>query len=183
MGTNYNIIPKQYNGSDYDVLRFKDISQQILINDTSLTDKFNLSSDANIKDLLQKATEFEIVNYVGTGLSGSSNPCSLTFSFVPTIIMYVSNSKLNNNEFETDSPSGYIHSSSIVLPSLYTTSYSTGGFYQGTKHDYYNNYGCIANSGKTFQWYSVYIDDPSTTAAKMQYNEQNITYYFIGILI
>lgn len=90
-------------------------------------------------------------SYTGTGTSGSSNPNSLTFPFVPKIV------------FMRGADGG-----NIPFPYFW----GTGSFYLDIGGS--SSRGVTANaSGKTLQWYEGY--------ATTQLNESGKTYYWLAI--
>ena len=91
MGTNYNITPKQFNGSDYDTLYFKNTSQQVLLNDSDLAEILGLSGTPNVNEALNKilTSTVDVVEYDGKGIvhADSSNPKSIEIDFVPKVVI------------------------------------------------------------------------------------------------
>lgn len=92
MGTNYNITPKQFNGSDYDTLYFKNTSQQVLLNDSDLATILGLSGTPNVDEALNKllVSTIHVQAYSGSGLNNRpiTNPKSITFiGFTPKLVI------------------------------------------------------------------------------------------------
>ena len=107
MGVEKNITIRQFNGVDYDTLYPKTIASQIpdvysktdTITAETLS-QLGLSADKLPNDAFQKIKtlidgvqssvdgkhNIQTGSYVGTGTSGSANPCSLTFDFKPKFI-------------------------------------------------------------------------------------------------
>ncbi len=95
----YAITMKQYNGSGYDSLFPKDVSQQVLLNNTAVAESIGLSMDnPTILDAVSKvqtnlnwvANNYSVCglgSYVGTGTYGVDHQNSLAFSFVPKFII------------------------------------------------------------------------------------------------
>ena len=127
--------------------------------------------------LLSERARIEIVSYTGTGLYGSSNPCSITFSKPVDIILWV------GYELRI-SLTGYNqqHTADSIVMSAEDTSYQSGhGFAyafnpQNDTYPYtlFTRNGKKSADGKTYSWYNTrgYIE---------QLNYQNQKYYFIGI--
>ena len=110
-----NIEMSVYNGSSYDTLLPVTSSENVTIA-SAISGLFGLGADSTLTDILQKlsnaviwdgsSTELpngssivtgariETGSYVGTGTYGASNPCSLTFSFIPNLVIV----KASNNE-------------------------------------------------------------------------------------
>ena len=116
MATTKNIIMKQFNGTDYDTLYPKTVAAQIddvysknetypksqlytqsqlytrqqILSDATKT-LYGLGSTATPDDVFswiaQEAPRIETGSYVGTGTYGVDNPNSITFSFVPKVVM------------------------------------------------------------------------------------------------
>lgn len=107
MADNLDITMKQYNGNDYDTLYPKNISQQVLLNDSTFANLISLTTvNPNILDALEKiygtlttdidttnsridTTNLRISNLVsyGTYVGDGQNTKSLTFSYIPKIIL------------------------------------------------------------------------------------------------
>lgn len=108
----------------------------------------------------------QVVSYVGTGTYGESNPCSLTFDFVPKVAMmlYRSNgSNINNSA---------IYSRFFPLTTL-TTSYKDVYFAQLTANGN-NGRMKISEDRKTVSWFNTY-------GAYYQENESGMTYVVAAI--
>lgn len=111
MADNFDITMKQYNGADYDTLYPKNISQQVLLNDSVFASLINLATvNPNILEALKKIysnlttsittindtlttsitnTNTRISNLVsyGTYVGDGQTTKSLTFSYIPKIIL------------------------------------------------------------------------------------------------
>lgn len=109
----------------------------------------------------------ELVSYVGTGTYGLSNPCSITFSFAPKVVLWLGMEE--DGIFEP----GFVwvsESRGIVIPSAEKTSWMhRHGFGIGIY-----SYGKVDPFNKTVYWYS-------TKGGPYQFNDENATYYFLGI--
>lgn len=114
----YAITMKQYNGSGYDSLFPKDVSQQVLLNNATVAELIGLSMDnPTILDAVSKvqtnlnwvADNYSVCglgSYVGTGTYGVDHKNSLTFSFVPKFIIITNGT--NYVIFINGSQTGYI---------------------------------------------------------------------------
>ena len=134
-------------------------------------------------------------SYVGTGTYGNSNPNTLTFDFVPEIIIWLGRiAKYGTDNYFTGAVWG--NSSYGCLPlthmvtSLLTTDYSKLGgpsFYNHINNAYYSsdqaqyssykNYAKKSSDGKTIYWYR----DSGTSVETLQANSKNITYYVLAL--
>lgn len=180
MTTEKNITMKQFNGTDYDTLYPKTIASQIpdvysktetLTADT--LSKYGLTSDKLPNDVFQQIktlidnvqasadgkARIQTGSYVGTGTYGASNPCSLTFDFVPKILIINGQGKTNVGVYNT--------SISIVrnINSMYI-------FGNNSQHLFY--FTNIIWNNNSISWYS---NDSSYAQA----NNSNTTYYWAAI--
>jgi outer membrane murein-binding lipoprotein Lpp len=120
----------------------------------------------------------EIVTYVGNGKSGSSNPCSVTFSkIVPKAIVCIG-WKQSNSAFQSNMQSGgYRYNVSFILCDELTTSFVMGpGFLFCDNTNQPSRYAKKSSDGKTISWY---IDGDSQSQA--QINQSGYKYYILGI--
>lgn len=84
----YDITMKEYNGANYDALYPKTVSQQVLLNDEDVAEAIGLTmSNPTVLDAISKLTTTIGGKYTGTGEYGASHKTSLTFSFVPKLII------------------------------------------------------------------------------------------------
>lgn len=208
MATNKNITMKQFNGTDYDTLYPKTIASQIpdvysksetypksqlytrsqLYTQSQLYTRSQIDGMINpINNALNGKAQIQTGSYVGTGTYGENNPCSLTFDFVPKLLIFFN--KDCNGLFLTDGYSevGYI---GIVNLTTLTTSYTQGGVvsssfsdYDGDRYSTINGYSLKSSNGKTIKWYCKGSKSGFTypRIAKAQLNENNITYYYMGV--
>ena len=108
----------------------------------------------------------QVVSYVGTGTYGSSNPNSLTFDFVPKVVMYLGANKDNGNtQSSTTKRAMFQKELTINYVSGFGFSLDSSG---------YPGYGKRSTNGKTFYWYT-------TGAARHQLNESSYIYYFLAL--
>lgn len=131
-------------------------------------------------------------SYVGTGTSGSSNPNTLTFDFVPEFIwIYALDYSFKTNgtgrtfqsllRYGTNSSSGGPTNFPFCICANLTTNYEN---YKGLY--YYDNSGPVntyvkkSNDGKTISWYYSYAG-----SAEGQFNRAdqnyNFTYHVLAI--
>ena len=182
MAIEKNITMKQFNGTEYDTLYPKTIASQIPdvysktdIITTETLSQLGLSADKlpndafqQIKTLIDNAqasadgkAKIQTGSYVGTGTYGASNPCSLTFDFVP-IFVFIQRTKM-----ETGATFGYY--ASMVRPSEQAMSIrSLGGdaSYDGIMNLTWGN--------NSLSWYG-------NISAEESLNESNYTYYWACI--
>lgn len=131
---------------------------------------------------LKQAGAVQIVtgSYVGTGTFGADHPCSLTFDFVPKLIMitrYHTGTSSIDYIFPGDSEGNYWLMDTSLIP---TSEISKWSDYIGTGLG--RVYGAGGGSsigyksldGKTAYWYSGYD-------AASQFNSDGTTYYYAAI--
>lgn len=104
------------------------------------------------------APKFEKGSYIGTGTYGSSNPCSLTFGFSPSILIITG--------FMKSSGTSIGGNGSVVM----NTSYGS----YGESYSEYSIHGTVVANGNQVQWYSE-------GSASEQMNTDGSTYYFVAI--
>ena len=117
----------------------------------------------------------ELLSYTGTGGTGSSNACSLTFDFAPKAIIYLGAEY--SGVFYAVGRAAY-NGLWIVVPEtlqIYPKFGSGTGF---TDETGYNNlqyaFGSTSEDGKTVYWYN-------TNSATYQLNLSGYKYYFMAI--
>lgn len=103
---------------------------------------------------LKGNANIQIGSYVGTGTYGASNPCSLTFDFVPQYC------------FVIDIFRGY-HMFALIISGAAFACYWNGS---GTS----TNKNTLLIDGTTFTWYN-------TTGGMQQMNESGRAYYYYAI--
>ena len=113
-------------------------------------------------------------SYVGTGVSGSGNPNSITFSRVPRLIMLLG-TKTSDGEyhplFGVGGGSYYVY---LVYADMLTTAYQKGlGL---SNYSLLDIYGKKSSDGKTFSWYY-----DATDKANYQCNASGTTYYYAAL--
>lgn len=160
---NYDITMKTFNGTNYDTLFPQNISQQVLLNDSSIATALGITTpnptvtEAIDKLQLKISNISEYGSYVGTGTYGVDNPNTLTFSVAPKLV--------------------------IIMGILYTppsTIYAVLGFFIrgndksfGISNSSVNLFNNCTWNDKTLSWYA---ED-----ATKQFNASAITYSYIMI--
>lgn len=112
-------------------------------------------------------TMTELKSYVGTGAYGSSAPNSLSFSFVPLVVIYIGYTRGN----VADNPSQGLNMMALpAVPTSYTQYFGFCFNDQGES----TSYGMRSVDSKTILWYN-------NGGAQLQLNDLAYTYYFLGI--
>lgn len=152
MANNYNITMKEYNGTDYDGLYPKTISQQVLINNGAIANMLGITADnPNLMQALMVlafgTNLIEFGHYTGDGNYGSSNPNTISFTnFDPKFVIITGH---NTGFFVKDSNTGFLvnYASSSEFPTV------TWG-------------------NKSLSWYG--------TSANKQLNDSSTEFYYIA---
>lgn len=186
MGSNYLITPKEFNGTDYNTLYFKTISQQVLLNDNMLATALGLSGTPNVDNALNglktytdaelsDVLHFEITSYVGTGNGGSSYPCQISFRKAPKVVFFIGTIHSNVVDWNV-----WTHEDEyckfVLYTTILTTSYTSGNGL-GYNNSASDTYGKKSSDGKTIYWYS----NAASGALYDQLNISGVTYYFLGV--
>ena len=132
----------------------------------------------NVKSSGKGVTEvrMEIQSYAGTDLYGEVNPCVLTFSFTPKVIMFVG-AMVNGiwygvQSLSADKTNVIAYVDKVITDTL-TTSYTIyNGFY--VKNAFLTSYIKKSKDGKTIMWYN-------TENAYNQLNRGEHIYYFMAL--
>ena len=118
--------------------------------------------------------KFSVVSYTGTGRTGESNPCSITFPFRPDVVL-----PLFERQTQSDSPVAMLGSGKweglIGWPNIsgYKESYTRyRGIVKETNAVAY--YGKISSDGRTWTWY-ITSGSPGS-----QFNDSYHEYFFMG---
>lgn len=157
MGTNYNITPKQFNGTDYDTLYFKNTSQQVLLNDSDLATILGLSGTPNVDEALNEilTSTVEVSGYDGgNNEHTSTTPMSVEIPFQPKFVI-ISNFSSDNwglGLFPYNCIGADIAKSD---PTVYTTSWNT-----------------VSDGTTTLTWYY-----PNQSAASVNLDVGSVHYY------
>ena len=85
----------------------------------------------------------QVVSYVGTGTYGESNPNSLTFDFVPKLLL-----------IKNDAKSAY-HICLTLFGTMLTGTYEKHSFFDASGNMNYPNESYARKNGKNIQWYSI----------------------------
>lgn len=115
----------------------------------------------------------QVVSYVGTGTYGSSNPNSLTFDFVPKVVMFLYMQNFIGgyySRFMHDATSYFTSDRDNVISNTLSTEYKQKegfGYVSTAQH------GKISEDKRTIYWYNNNPDN--------QANSQGWTYYYLGI--
>ena len=134
-------------------------------------------------------------SYVGTGTYGKNNPNTLTFDFVPEVIIWLGRiTKYSIDNYFTGSVWGNTSQGCLplthIITSLLTTDYNKFGgpsFYGFVSNSYdcsdqtqlssYKNYAKKSSDGKTIYWYR----DSGTSVPQLQANISGHTYYVLAL--
>lgn len=182
---NYNFTMKQFNGTGYDTLYPQNTSQQSLLNDNTLAIQLGLSGTPTVDDALNKLKDYhvEVTSYVGTGQSGASNPCSVTFTFAPKAVFFIGCNSSASTMYRCNAWTSFdMRDKFVIGANSLTTSYlsSPGGNgfgfdVEGANGNY--SFGKKSSDGRTISWYCVGGGYPETD----QLNDSGVTYYFLGV--
>lgn len=119
-------------------------------------------------------------SYVGTGTYGSANPCSLSFDFVPIVVVMLAYQSLNAQNsvaifgWDTGTTgSTYYTGISVVPVAALNETYRRGASF--TSH-FVNDqsFGKRSSDGKTIYWYNA-------TSNQGQFNDSNTTFWWAAI--
>lgn len=136
---------------------------------------FNDAFEGAVKDSLARGMQIEVGSYVGKGTFGVSNANSITFPFVPDIIVI--------HFFGSKTSSGTAGISLMVFVDALSSDYEPNIVGRVRVTNYTNTYGGLYESsssfygkfsGKTFSWYDQYD-------ATNQANNAGTTYRYYAI--
>ena len=162
MATDKNITMKQFNGTDYDTLYPKTIASQIP----------DVYSKSYIDSILKDNARIQTGSYVGTGTYGASNPCSLTFDFVP-IFCIIYGSKWSKTTGYNIYSWGSVDSQCAILYTNFLTNEYKPYFIQEQSAPSGEGYAKMI--GTTYFWYH-------SGGASYQFNRStDYTYYYLAI--
>ncbi len=124
------------------------------------------------------AAKIEVKTYAGTGGYGSSNPCSVTFSFAPKIVLMLGWIQGESKYQMSINGIGYTYCSNTIFCDVLGTTYSeVAGFsFSGTNNGP-GRFAKKSSDGKTIYWYL----NSETNVAQSQLNAVNNTYYVLAI--
>lgn len=137
--------------------------------DMPTMENFNSKFQSAIDDAVQKAVasgvKIQTGSYTGTGTYGSSNPCSLTFDFVPKFVFIF--------------PQSYNHYFGFFIGHLLTQSYVAKSYYYGIGYNgaVFSGGGYARMQGRTLSWY---MKENGYTITNEQLNS-TIPYFYIAV--
>jgi len=126
-----------------------------------------IQTQLNSKQAASTAAHVETASYAGTGVTGSGNPCSITFSFAPKMIYYVGAYSASAADEQQSAPHVY-------YCDLLTTSWKQAKV-QVFGSSYNTVYFKKSSDGKTISWYTS-----SDGKAYEQLNSTGYTYCFVA---
>ena len=205
MATEKNITMKQFNGTDYDTLYPKTkveqvegaYSQQQILAD-STKGLYGLGADAVPDDVLallktlvdnaqtsaNNKARIAVGSYVGTGTYGASRPNSLTFDFIPYVLVMLAYKK--SGHFTPLMPmSDHFYTNVFPCDILSGTGFVSYQFARYISSGANASSGFIARTSdkKTLKWYATLINNYGNLvdSSEAQYNEANVEYFFIAL--
>lgn len=116
----------------------------------------------------------QVVSYVGTGTYGKDNPCSLTFDFVPKVVMFIDytySDGSNRGNHYVDNYSNIYYEMTRMSTKKLTDAYTQGCGFGGYSQQLY---GKKTNGGKTITWYAQ-------SGSDYQANNTGYVYTYLGI--
>lgn len=146
------------------------------------TDTFRTDEEINalISTYVNANPDACVVTRAGTGKSGSSYPCSITFPFAPSVVIWLgkvtSGITISGGIRDGSSNSTF----AMIVTDRLTTSYQSGRAF-GDACQYAVSSKKSAD-GKTIYWHTDGTTNNSTYAG-YQCNTSGVTYYFLGIKI
>ena len=150
---------------------------------TSLTSDLN-TAKTNISNLQTKvnglptSAKSEVKTYVGTGTSGPSYPCSVTFNIVPKVVVALGWRQASNNHQVSLRGLGARYCTDVMFCEDITTSFAReAGFLYCESSEMPNRYAKKSSDGKTISWY-IGNDNGNPHG---QLNTSGNTYYILGI--
>ncbi|MBO3280968.1 hypothetical protein [Intestinimonas butyriciproducens] len=115
-------------------------------------------------------------SYTGTGTYGANNPCSLTFPFVPKLIMLLGNVGADGSYSPSLGASSGGYCVHLINVDKLTTTYQAGlGLANYSRFD---AYGKKSSDGKTFSWYYNYTGSRPNDGINYQCNISGTVYYY-----
>ena len=125
---------------------------------------------------LTNAAKIATGSYVGTGTYGANNPCSLTFPFVPKLIMLLGNVGADGSYSPSLGASSGGYCVHLINVDKLTTTYQAGlGLANYSRFD---AYGKKSSDGKTFSWYYNYTGSRPNDGINYQCNISGTVYYY-----
>lgn len=145
-----------------DLLPLKDVSGNI-------AGKATIDS---ILSLVSGGAKIQTGSYVGTGTYGQANPCSLTFDFVPKLIIVTRPDAGLTTGSASRTTGGYWL---LWIKGMNQATSGRSGYSNVLVSDYYSL------NDNTFSWYSEISSTSSDGSADSQLNDTGKTYQYIAI--
>ena len=124
----------------------------------------------SLTTMVNGRAQIQIVSYVGTGVGGSSNPCSITADFPISVAISLG---YTENDYQNSFIVPHVGITCVTTQTLKTSYVLSRGFYMSTSTD--SSYAKRSSDSKTISWYD-FSSNPS-----YQYNYSGYTYYFLCI--
>ena len=138
--------------------------------------KISLENLINYMQLLGGVPKIATGSYTGTGTYGADNPCSLTFPFVPKLIMLLGNVGADGSYSPSLGASSGGYCVHLINVDKLTTTYQAGlGLANYSRFD---AYGKKSSDGKTFSWYYNYTGSRPNDGINYQCNISGTVYYY-----
>ena len=152
----------QFVGSDnFNMARFNTMIQQI---------NSGVNSEVStLTNLINSGAKIQTGSYVGTGTFGASNPCTLTFDFVPKVICLLCYSPSYDAIFYAFGTYDQLKVTTVPTSPTSTDYVQGQGFWVGRSSEVY-----AKTTGNTYSWYN-------TSSADKQFNFTSYRYYYYGI--
>ena len=139
----------------------------------------NLVDSGVSASFVLNATRVGVVSYVGTGTYGKDNPCSLTFDFVPRLILYAG--KESGTGYQENNYEDHNIMFCENLPTEYDPSLLNYiGFNGENSANTSRRMAKKSLDGRTVYWYADFTEGNSSAPIN-QLNVIGTTYYFVGI--
>ena len=123
-------------------------------------------------------------SYVGTGTYGESRPNSLTFDFIPYVLVMLAYKK-SGHFFPLTSRSDHLYTNTFPCDILSGTDFVRYEFEEYMLQGGSGPNGYIARTSdkKTLKWYATLINNYGNLvdSSEAQYNEANVEYFFIAL--
>jgi len=144
---------------------------------------------AYVDDAIRLRARIETGTYIGTGQSGADHPNSLTFSFPPTIVMFVGRRHKATNNSVAFLENFSVNSAFVIDMADLSTSYMQDGPYKSLIDGAYTRayaYAKRSSNGRTLFWYIEERDSSdnsviTTDRSYEQYNTAGEEYRYVAI--
>lgn len=118
--------------------------------------KFEEAIEAAKDGALADGVKIATGSYVGTGTYGASNPCSLTFDFIPKIVVISHSSNMSIFNVWYYNTSSGIYPYNTAYKNKFTLNGNTLSWYNAGTDQYVEQYQIQLNeSGKTYAWFAA----------------------------